>query len=109
MSATEPRYSKEEFARRGDGIYERLVLPRLTADDAGKFVVIDIESEAYEIDVDELAASDRLLVKHPDAQVWLRRVGFRYVRRFAPRVGFLNLGVSELEVAGVSRVAERFL
>ena len=109
MSATQPRYSKEEFAQRGDAIYERTIFPRLTAEDDGKFVVIDIETEAYEIDADEFAASDRLLANRPDAQVWFRRVGFRYVRRFAPRVGFLNLTVSELAVAGVSRVAERFL
>lgn len=90
MSATQPRYSKEEFAQRGDAIYERAVLPRLKAEDEGKFVVIDIESEAYEIDPDELAASDRLLANHPEAQVWLRRVGSRYVRRFGPRAGSVS-------------------
>ena len=88
MSATQPRYSKEEFAQRGDAIYERTILPRLTAKDEGKFVVIDIETGAYEIDADEVAASDRLLANRPDAQVWLRRVGSRYVRRFGPRAGF---------------------
>lgn len=87
MTATQPRYSKDEFAQRGDVIYERTILPRLRPEDEGKFVVIDIETESYEIDTDELAASDRLLAKHPDAQVWLRRVGSRYVRRFGPRAG----------------------
>ena len=53
--------------------------------DEGKFVVIDIETRAYEIDMDELAASDRLLARHPEAQVWMRRIGSRYVRRFGPR------------------------
>ncbi len=90
MSVTQPRYSKAVFAQRGDAIYERAVVPRLTANDEGKFVVIDIESEAYEIDPDELAASDRLLANHPDAQVWLRRVGSRYVRRFGPRSTSVN-------------------
>jgi len=80
-----PRYSKEEFARRGDEIYERDIRPHLTANDAGKFVVIDIETGAYEIDPDELAASDRLLARHPEAQAWLIRVGSRYARRFGPR------------------------
>lgn len=81
MSSTQPRYSKEEFARRGDQIYERDVRSQLEASDAGKFLVIDIESGAYEIDADELVASDRLLARHPDAQVWLMRVGSRYARR----------------------------
>jgi hypothetical protein len=32
-----------------------------------------------------VAASDRLLARHPDAQVWMRQVGSRYARRFGPR------------------------
>jgi len=50
-------------------------------DDAGSFVVIDIETGAYEMDRPEVAASDRLLARHPDAQVWLRRIGSRYAHR----------------------------
>ncbi len=80
--APQPRYSKEEFARHGDDIYEREIQPRLEADDAGKFVLIDIETGDFEIDVDELAASDRLLARNPDAQVWFTRAGSRYARRF---------------------------
>jgi hypothetical protein len=80
-----PRYSKEEFARRGDEIYERDIVSHLGPDDEGKFVVIDIETGAYEIDWDEVAASDRLLAHYPDAQVWLRRVGSRYAHRFGSR------------------------
>jgi hypothetical protein len=80
-----PRYSKEEFARRGDEIYERDIEPQLGKEDLGKYVLIDIETGAFEIDADELAASDRLLAHHPDAQVWFRRVGSRYARRFGPR------------------------
>jgi len=81
-----PRYPKEEFAQRGDEIYERVVLPRVRPEDKGKFVVIDIETSAFEIDRDEIAASDRLLTRLPDAQVWLRRVGFDDARRFGAPV-----------------------
>jgi hypothetical protein len=80
-----PRYIKEEFARRGDEIYERDIVSRFGPDDEGKFVVIDIETGAYEVDRDEIAASDRLLARRPDAQVWLRRIGSRYARRFGQR------------------------
>jgi len=86
MAISQPRYSKEEFARRGDEIYERDLRPHVEAGNEGKFIVIDIETGAYEIDADELVASDRLLARHPDAQVWLRRVGSRYARRFGPCV-----------------------
>jgi hypothetical protein len=82
MAGPQPRYSKEEFARRGDEIYESESCPHVEADNEGKFVAIDIETGAYEVDVDELAASDRLLARCPDAQMWLRRTGSRYVRRF---------------------------
>ena len=85
MAVIRPRYSKEEFARRGDEIYERDISSRVRPDDEGKFVVIDIETGACEIDRDEVAASDRLLARHPDAQVWLRRVGSRYAHCFGPR------------------------
>ncbi len=85
MQVQTPRYSKEEFARRGDEIYNRVVRPLLKKEDERKFVVIDIETEAFEIDSDELAASDRLLSRYPNAQVWVTQVGSRYARRFGPR------------------------
>ena len=80
-----PRYSREDVARRGDEIYEREVLPRLAPEDEGKFVLIDVVTGAYEMDRDEIAASDRLLARHPDAHVWMRQAGSRYARRFGPR------------------------
>jgi hypothetical protein len=85
MGVTQPRYSKEEFARRGEAIYERDVRPHLKAAQDGHFVAIDIETGAYEVDRDELAASDRLLARVPGAQTWLQRVGSRYARRFGAR------------------------
>jgi len=85
MSKPDPRDSREEFARRGDALYDREVGPFVGSDDEGKFVAIDIETGAYEIDRDELVASDRLLARKVDAQIWTRRVGSRYARRFGPR------------------------
>jgi hypothetical protein len=64
-----PRYSKEEFARRGNEIYEREVQPHLSAQGTGKFVAIDIKTSAFETDADEIAASHRLLARHPEAQI----------------------------------------
>lgn len=78
----QPRYSKEDFARRGDAIYEDQLRSVLEAGNEGKFVAIDIETGAYEVDRDELAASDRLAARIPDAQIWLRRIGSRYARHF---------------------------
>lgn len=83
--ATVPRYSREEVARRGDEIFEREVLPHLGPEDEGKFALIDIGTGDFEVDRDEVAASDRLFARYPDAQVWTRQVGSRYARRFGPR------------------------
>ncbi len=85
MASTQRRYSKEEFARRGDAIYDSDVRPHLKPEDDGKFVAIDIETGAYEIETDELAACDRLRVRVPQAQIWLVRAGSPYLHRFGGR------------------------
>jgi hypothetical protein len=85
MASTRRRYSKEEFARRGDETYEKQVRPHLKAEDDGKFAAIDIESGTYEVDEDELGACDKLNARLPDAQIWLVRIGSRYVHRFGGR------------------------
>jgi hypothetical protein len=85
MALTGRRYSKEEFARRGDEVFETQVRPQLKAEDEGKFAAIDIESGAYEVDADELEACDRLNARIRDAQIWLVRVGSRYLHRFGGR------------------------
>ncbi len=76
-----PRYSKEEFARRGDELYDRLIRPLEDAQ-RGRFAAIDIETGAYEIADDELTACDRLEARVPEPQTWLVRVGQRYLHRF---------------------------
>lgn len=57
MASAKRRYSSEEFARRGDEILESQVRPRLEPEDDGKFVAIDVESGAYELDSARLLAT----------------------------------------------------
>jgi hypothetical protein len=85
MATIKPRRSKEEFAKRGDAIFEKIVRPNLKDEDDDNFVAIDIESGAYEIDTNEMAACDRLRARLPDPQIWLRKVGSRFARRFGGR------------------------
>jgi hypothetical protein len=82
MSLGQPQYSKEEFARLGDEIYQRDIYPQLQSDNAGKIVAIDIATGAWEIDDDEISACSRLEKRYPNAQIWIVKVGSRYVRRF---------------------------
>lgn len=82
MSTVQRRYSKKEFARRGDALYASKVRPHLAAEDDGKFVALDIETGEYEIHRSEITAGDRLRKRLPDAQIWMVRVGSRYLHRF---------------------------
>ena len=70
------RYSSDELARRGKEVYARVVRPTLSEENVGKFVVVDIESEDFEMGPDFRAALNRLLERWPDAQTWLERVGY---------------------------------
>jgi hypothetical protein len=85
MTVRQPRYSKEEFAQRGDEIYESQVRPQVEEGNHGKIVAIDIETGAFEVDASEIAACDRLEAHYPDAQIWIVRIGSRHVRRFGGR------------------------
>jgi hypothetical protein len=80
-----PRYSKEEFARRGHEIYDSQVRSQVEADHHGKIVAIDIESGAFEVGDDSLTAAKQLLARCPDAQIFGIRVGHRAVHRFGFR------------------------
>ena len=71
-----PRFPSEEIVRRGEAIYERQIRDTVEAKHTGKFLVLDIETGDYEVDQDELAAVDRAKAKHPDAPLYLLRVGF---------------------------------
>jgi hypothetical protein len=84
MSAA-PTSEAEEFAKRGEEVYEREVLPRLGPDDQGKAVAIEVETGDYEVDKNEVLAAHRLRERHPTAGFWFRRVGSRYFYRFGHR------------------------
>ena len=86
MTALQPRYSKAEFARRGTGIYEQQIRPQVEDGNQGKIVAIDIETGAFEVDEYTLSASQRLLTRYPDAQIWCVRIGHRGVHRFGLRL-----------------------
>jgi hypothetical protein len=86
MPVRQPRYSKEEFAQRGDALYESQILSQVEAGNHGKIVAIDLETGAFEVDASEIAACDRLEARYPDAQIWIVRIGSRHVRRFGGRI-----------------------
>lgn len=82
MNGSKRRFSKEEFARRGDALVESKVRPRLTADDNDKFVAVDIETGEYEVDKNEMKAVDRLRQRVADPQIWLVHATLGYLHSF---------------------------
>jgi len=82
MTVNQLRYSKEEFARRGNEIYETQVRQQVEDGNHGKIVAIDIETGGFELAKDTMTASDRLLERYPDAQIWCIRIGHKGVHRF---------------------------
>jgi hypothetical protein len=85
MTVRQPRYSKEEFARRGDEIYESQVRQQVEEGNHGKLVAIDIESGAFEVAEDLVTAAKHLSARVPDAQTWFVRVGHSAVDHFGAR------------------------
>ncbi len=78
----QPKFSKEEHARRGTEIYERVVRPVVEAEHRGEVVAIDIETEDFEVATKTLDAAQRLRARHANAQIWLMRIGYPAVHRF---------------------------
>ena len=82
MTIHVPHYSKDEAARRGDEIYDRDVRANVEPERNGQVVAIDLDTGAWEVDPDEMTAAHRLEAHHPAAQIWVVRVGSRYLARF---------------------------
>lgn len=72
-----PRRPREETARLGKEIYDRNIRHLVETDHQGRVVAIDVESGSYALGKNAIEASEGLRAQHPDAQVWLMRVGHR--------------------------------
>src|SRR5438445_11786001 len=90
MAMQQPRYTKEEHARKGTDLYEQKVRPLVEAGNKGKIVAIDIDSGAFELAEDGLTAANRLLASCPDAQIWCVRIGYPAVHRFGARIRMMQ-------------------
>jgi hypothetical protein len=85
MTIRQPRYSKEEFAQRGDALYESQIRSQVEEGNHGKIVAIDIETGTFEVADELLTASKHLSSRVPDAQTWFVRIGHSAVDRFGAR------------------------
>ena len=72
----------DDLQRRGEDLLRRVVQPNATPEDHGKYVAIDVDSGEYVIDRDDAQAVVRARAGHPDAALWLARIGYRTTYRF---------------------------
>ena len=85
MIVDAPPRSADEVARLGADLVRRVIGPALLAGDAGRFVCVDVDTGAYEVDDDDLSAVDRLRARRPGADTYLGRVGEAATFRMGPR------------------------
>ena len=69
-------HTSQDTDKIGQAIFKRRVLPLANQNEKGNFVVIDISTEAYEIDRSHADAIARLLKRRPDAEIFTARVGY---------------------------------
>jgi hypothetical protein len=75
MGPMDRTYTTEETVRRGREIYEREIRAEVEPSHDGEFVVVDVITGAWEVNADDVAASDRVLTRNPDAVLYFARVG----------------------------------
>jgi hypothetical protein len=87
MAMRDSTYTTEEVVRRGREIYDRDVRAEIEREHEGEFVVVDITTGAWEVDEDDVTASDRALAKNPDAVLYFARAGRPAAYRLGHRMG----------------------
>lgn len=65
----------DEVRRQGDAIYAEQIRPHIEPQNAGKIVVLDLESGDYEMGEDDLTVSEIARKKHPNGILYVVRVG----------------------------------
>jgi len=86
MTSIRDQNERERIARNGQQIYEQLAATQLQPEDDGKFIAIDVNSGAFEVDAVDFAATERLLRRQPNARMWLGRVGRKAAYRLGARL-----------------------
>jgi len=77
------QYTNEEIGRIGNEIYRRSIRDKVMPQHKGKFLVLDIESEDFEIDEDDLTAEGKLRARRPDGVFFVIRIGYTTAYTFA--------------------------
>lgn len=80
-----PSLEAEEIARRGEELYARAIRSQVETQHAGKVLVVDIETGAYEVDADHLQALRRARARCPGGTFYALRIGAPALGRIGAR------------------------
>ena len=78
-------YTNEEIARRGEALYEQAIREKVEEGNRGSFLVVDIETGEYEVDKDDMKATERALARRPDPVLYITRIGHVAATRLGSR------------------------
>ena len=71
----------QQIGQRGQALYDQQIRAQVEQDHRGKFLILDVNTGDYEIDAEDLTASERLLARRPDAALFGVRIGHRAAYR----------------------------
>ena len=74
-----------EIGRRGQALYDQTIRAQVEGENRGKFLILDVNTGEYEIDAEDLVASERLLARRADAVLFGVRIGFPTAYRLGGR------------------------
>lgn len=82
-----PPYAIKDIADRAQTLYNERIRSYVDKEEnRGKYLVIDVDTGEYEIDVDHITASNRAVSKRPDAVLYTMRIGYPTLGRIGARV-----------------------
>ena len=71
----------QQIGQRGQALYYLTFKAQVEEGNRGKFLILDVNTGDYEIDAEDLTASERLLERRPDAVLFGVRIGYRVAYR----------------------------
>ena len=70
-----PDAERSDVGRLGRELYTRVVMPQLRPEDDNKYVAIDVDRGAFEVDASDYEVLKRLHARRPGIRAWIERAG----------------------------------
>ncbi|UFP93621.1 hypothetical protein [Gloeobacter morelensis] len=75
-----PFFNGDQIEQRGESLYDHTIRALVeTPENIGKIVSIDVETGEFEIGDDLVSTGKQMLARHPNAQLYAKRIGYNAV------------------------------